>query len=234
MLQKLVGIAFVGSLALAQNLVQNPGFETGSFAPWVASNQWSVENDAPAHTGTYFAETGCAGAPCISPDSNLSGAWFYQDLATSPGATYTLTFFYAPQEGAPAAPLIIKRLAARTRAQVITPPVEIQVLWGPSATPLTTGGAGACSGNCVFDNTSGGTSSYSQFTVTNLTASSASTRLEFLGREDPGADSVDDVVVSLSAPGGVPVPPSIWLTLLGLACAGFYFGWRGLAHPVAN
>jgi hypothetical protein len=231
LLQKLLGIAFLGSLALAQNLVQNPGFETSSFAPWVASSEWDVDSGAP-HTGTYYADTGCVGAPCISPDSNINGAWFYQDLTTAPGATYALTFFYTPEPVGG---------GARARKPLLAPPapapapaIELQVLWGPSGSPLTTGGAGACSGNCVFDNTSSGTLAYSQFTVTGLTASSSSTRLEFVARQDPSFNGVDDVVVTLTSLGGVPVPPSIWLTLVGLACVGFYFGFRGRARHATD
>jgi len=235
LLRKLLGIAFLGSLALAQNLVQNPGFETGSFAPWVAngasSHPWTVDTGA-VHTGTSYADTGCVGAQCINPDSNGSGAWLYQDLTTALGATYTLTFFYTPEP--PGGAGARKPLLAAPAPAPLTPAIELQVLWGPSGSPLTTGGAGACSGNCVFDNTSSGTLAYAQFTVTGLTASSSSTRLEFVARQDPSFNGVDDVVVSLTSLGGVPVPPSIWLTLVGLACAGFYFGWRGLARPVAD
>lgn len=215
MLRKLLGIAFWGSLALAQNLVQNPGFETGSLPPWVA-NGWGVLplGIGVPHTGTYYAETPCAGAACISPDPSGSGAWLYQDLATVPGATYTLSFFYFPGTGGGGT-------------------IELQALWGPSGSPLTTGGAGICSGNCVFHSASSG-AAYTQFTVTGLTASSSSTRLEFLGRQDSSLELLDDIVVTQSSPSGVPVPPSIWLTLVGLACAAFYFGWRGLAGHAAN
>jgi hypothetical protein len=227
LLKKLLGIAFLGSLALAQNLVQNPGFETSSFAPWVASGEWSVNTGTP-HTGTYYAETGCVGAPCISPDSNINGAWFYQDFTTAPGATYALTFFYTPDPGGGAG---IRKPPPAPLAPASTPAIELQVLWGPSGTPLTTGGAGICSGNCVFENASGAVGPYAQFTVTNLMATSSSTRLEFLGRQDPSSNGVDDVVVTLVSLGGVPVPPSIWLTLVGLACVGFYLGFRRACPP---
>lgn len=169
MLRGVWGLLLPGSVAMAQNIVQNPGFESGSFAPWVVNGlSWQVSTYLP-HTGTFGAETGCNGSACISPDSNPAGAWFYQDLPTTPGAKYTLTFYYFP--------------GASSVEHGNT--AELQVLWGPSAIPLTTGGAGSCTGNCVFDNASIGSKTYVQYTMTNLVATSASTRLEFLGRQTP-------------------------------------------------
>ena len=167
------------SFAIAQsNIVQNPGFESGTFAPWVARG-WGVGGAGGAHTGTHYADTGCVGGPCIVPAPG-TGAWLYQDLATTPGATYQLTFYYFPGPG------------------TVAGQAELQVLWGASATQLTTGGPGACSGNCVFDNTSIGPSAYTQYTVANLVATSATTRVEFLGRQDPSYDGLDDVAVQLT------------------------------------
>jgi hypothetical protein len=192
---------------MGQNIVQNPSFETGQFASWVVQS-WGINSPA-AHTGTNYAVTGCVGASCITPAPG-GGAWFYQDLPTVPGTTYTLTFYYEPGPGSGAA--------------------ELQVLWGPSATQLTTGGAGACTGNCVFSNTSIGSTTWNQFTVANLVATTNSTRLEFLGRQDPAGNGVDDVSVVAVGPAGVPLPPSFWLTLVGLSCIGFFVAWRRPAH----
>ena len=50
------------------------------------------------------------------------------------------------------------------------------------------------------------------FSVT-VTAASASTNLEFLGRQDPAYLLLDDVPVTSIA---VPLPASVWLMLSGL------------------
>ncbi len=36
----------------------------------------------------------------MTPDPDPGGAWLYQDLVTTPGATYDLSFWYTP-DGAP-------------------------------------------------------------------------------------------------------------------------------------
>lgn len=218
------GVICMASVAMAQNLVQNPGFETGSFAPWVASayggnggGGWVVGSGAGAHSGTKYASTGCnahLGGTCIAPDSG-TGGWLYQDLTTVAGAQYTLTFYYAPGSATGGGS------------------AELQVLWGPTATPLTTGGNGTCTGNCVFDNTSIGSSTYTQYTV-NLTATSTSMRLEFLGRQDPQVDFLDDISVMAPAPSPTPIPPSFWLTMVGLACAGLYMGYRRMRNRASS
>jgi hypothetical protein len=193
------------------NLVVNPGFETGSLSPWVTINgdQWDVDTDLP-HTGTHYADTGCVGTECLIPAPNANSGALYQDIPTTPGAVYSLTFFYFPgpsgEEGDDTA--------------------ELQVLWGPTATQLVNGGAATCTGNCVFDNNSIGSTTYVQYTVNNLIATSNSMRLEFLGRQDPDSDGLDDVsLVQTSGPTpGTPAPSSSILVLIGLIGAGLY--WR--------
>jgi hypothetical protein len=202
---KFLRLIFAGlglcSFAMAQNIVQNPGFETGGFAPWL-EQRWYLESGY-AHTGLSDAETPCVGAACITPAPG-GGAWLYQDLPTTPGATYTLTFWYFP------GPSGGDNIA------------ELQVLWGPTATQLTTGGAGSCTGNCVFDNNSIGSDTYVQYTVTNLVATSATTRLEFLGRQDPSADGLDDVAVVLTQSPTVPTLSTWAMCILAilLVCVG--------------
>jgi len=176
-------VAFLPVAALAQNVVLNPGFESGN-APWVFSSYggaggqpWSIGSSffgLGPHSGSRFASTGCNLASCVGPDSGV-GAWLYQDLATVSGATYALTFYFTPGLGSSGA--------------------EFQVLWGPSATPLTIGPSGTCGGNCVYRSTSIGTRVYSLVTVPNLTATSTSMRLEFIGEQQPDVNGVDDVCV---------------------------------------
>lgn len=78
------------SLVSAQNLVVNPGFETGTLAPWAkgpstaASYTEPVLANTAAHTGTYNAT--------YSGATGTTG--FYQDIAISGGAQYTVSFWY--------------------------------------------------------------------------------------------------------------------------------------------
>jgi hypothetical protein len=72
--------------ATAQNLVQNPGFETGTLAPWAAG--WNTSYTAPSvitdtHTGAFganYAATATTG--------------FYQNVNVTAGQQYTLSFWF--------------------------------------------------------------------------------------------------------------------------------------------
>lgn len=78
-----------GTAGQAQNLVANPGFETGDFTGWtITGDTYSVEANSAlsqvAHTGIYAASFGS-----LSPEENdLS-----QTLSTQSGQQYLLTFF---------------------------------------------------------------------------------------------------------------------------------------------
>ena len=72
------------SVVQAQNLVVNPGFETGDFTGWTVSGPNSSVEPRVGHTGIYAASFGA-----ISPDvDNLS-----QFLATKIGQQYIVSFF---------------------------------------------------------------------------------------------------------------------------------------------
>lgn len=179
--------------ASADNIVLNPGFETGSFADWTvntaSSNPWEVDSDSPFE-GTFFASTGCVGAPCISGTADQM-ATLSQDLATTAATTYTLSFELAANEG---------------------PPGELQVLWD---------------GSLVLDLGPGGTLGlipYTLETVLNLTASSSSTQLEFVGRQDPGVLALDNVDVEAAGSATAPEPASV--LLLALAGPVLYYRRR--------
>lgn len=176
----------------AANIVNNPGFETGSFAPWVtntiADHPWSVAGSNPFE-GTNYASTGCVGAQCITDDTgatNPVGAWLYQDLATTPGTFYTLSFEFASAG---------------------QPGQELQVLWG---------------GSSVLDLVNLNSGPYILYTVGNLQATSETTRLAFLGRQDPSYDGLDAVCVSSDGTCGtsaVPEPATLSITAAGLCAA---------------
>lgn len=175
--------------AFAQNVVTNGGFE-GSLAPWVATG-WG--NFTPQRSGANAAGTGCVGATCLNVGD--PGGRIHQDVVTTPGTTYTLTFWYRMSN------------ASDT-------PVELQALLS-NGVP-TGGGAGTCTGNCVFQ-TQTSVGAYTQATATYV-ATSASTRITFLGRNDPAGVFIDDVSLVPVAP--VPTLSEWAMILLGLMLAG--------------
>lgn len=90
-------IVLIGSSAQAANLVVNGGFETGDFTGWTEGGNLGatyVGNSPNApFDGSFAAQLGAVGS-----DNTLS-----QVLATTAGATYTLSFWhiYSPGAGPP-------------------------------------------------------------------------------------------------------------------------------------
>jgi hypothetical protein len=68
------------------NLVQNPGFETGDFTDWTNDGNERVDSNSP-HTGSYDADF---------PSVNIYGT-ISQTLTTTAGTSYTLTFWLENQ-----------------------------------------------------------------------------------------------------------------------------------------
>lgn len=97
-------VAALGTISpvRAGNIVTNPGFESGDVS-WTHQS-WTISADAGVqvpHTGSWSAYTGCVGSGCLDSSTPESGAFIYQDLPTTNGQTYNLTFFYFPDDGTP-------------------------------------------------------------------------------------------------------------------------------------
>jgi hypothetical protein len=174
MINKLISIFVLAASSLsanAQNLVVDPSFEDSS-ASWISSSMSA--GGGFAHTGTRAASSSCSGANSLLA---ASGCTIYQDVPTAVGASYTLTFWYRTWGAADA-------------------PAELQVLFG--AIPVSNGGYGTCTGSCVY-RTQTPTTTWTQITQT-VTATATTTRLQFLGRDDPNSIYVDDVSLVLATP----------------------------------
>jgi len=182
--------------AQAQNLVQNPGFE-GAMASWTRPTlQWSTLGSIP-HTDTRSAQVGCPNPGCVDLTS-FNTASLYQDIPTTPGTSYVLSFWYRTLTNGDG-------------------PVDLQALVGTTG-GMTSGGAGTCSGDCVFGTTAA-TATWTPVTR-NFVAAAATTRILFLGRNDAGTLYVDDVSV-VAAPAAAASPTAVptlgSLTALALA-----------------
>lgn len=94
-------LVMLSGVALSQNIVTNPGFETGDFSGWTQSGNegFTSVTTSPVHGGTYAAALGPVG----------SLGYLSQMLATVPGGTYNLNFWLDLGGG---------------------PPSEFQVFWG--------------------------------------------------------------------------------------------------------
>lgn len=183
----------VGAAGAASAQVLNGGFEAGTTS-WTTGS-WGTAGP-PSHTGAGSAVTGCVGPGCLDA---TTGATLSQTVAVTPGASYTLTFWY------------------RTSG-ALDAPVELQALWSNGAP--TNGGAGTCSGSCVYGTTTP-TATFVQVSQT-VVATGPNMTITFLGRNDPAGIYVDDVSLALLAPPATIPTLSEWaMILFGLMLAGF-------------
>ena len=92
----LLALTAVAALSVAYpakaNLITNPGFETGNFTGWTVSQfalvTGTVNGIAP-HSGTFQATF----------FNGIGSGSLSQSVATTPGATYTIDFFAANNNG---------------------------------------------------------------------------------------------------------------------------------------
>ena len=193
-------------LAQAQNLVQDPGFESANagggyvvyFAPdTIGDGVWQVTAGAvvvqnnsalsalQSHSGSQFAY--------LTPNNSTNT--LSQTLTTTPGTLYDLAFYAASDD--------TNNTFGVTFGGVPVPGI-------PTSLPDTSSGSGALQ-----------SSSYRQYTAMNLLATGSSTTLSFSASNPPGHIFLDDVSV-VAVPAAVPEPGSIAL-LVGLGISGSVF-----------
>jgi len=166
------------------NIVSNCGFETGDFSAWTLSGNLAnsgVEETALVNSGVYSAYFGAVG----------SDTYLTQNLVTTVGGTYNLSFFLYNGAGCVSSG---------------TPNCEFDVSWN---------------GTELLDNlypTS--PSPFTKDTFTGLLATTTSTPLEFSFRQDPAFFHFDDVVVIPSS-AVIPEPSALILVGTGLLVLGF-------------
>lgn len=88
-LYSLIAVAAFGLAVNAQNLLTNPGFETGSLAPWAKGTTSSYTEpsvlSSGAHGGTY----------AVGYTDATATTGFYQNVTgIEAGASYTISFWY--------------------------------------------------------------------------------------------------------------------------------------------
>jgi hypothetical protein len=114
-----------------------------------------------------------------------NAACLYQDVATTPGTTYTLSFFY-------------------DYGQLATTASELLVVWGDPSAPSSSSVA-----DFVNVDTSG---AYVQYTGS-VTATSTTSQLKFLGRQGLDFYSLDDVSLTGGPVSSVPEPTPLSIVL---------------------
>ncbi len=183
------------SAALATNIVLNPGFETGDFTNWITNDGWDVEMTS----GGVLPHSGTfyADTGCVGSTCITNpDAAFSQTLTTVIGQNYTFSFFYD--------------LGVTNESEPGDDFAELVAQWN---------------GATVLDATATDLSDvgYVLFSVNEI-ASSTSSTIQFLGRQDPAQLGVDDVCVDLaggSCPvvgaSGTPEPASMFLFGGGMA-----------------
>ena len=136
----LTGIAVAGMVSLSvsqsaqgQNLLANPGFETGDFSGWTLSGDSGFEAVSPnfattPNSGSYSAYFGAVG------DYNIIS----QMIPTTPGDTYNLSFFLANDGGGPVEDVVVGWGSSEVDLGVSTAIPWTQFGWNEVATTWCT------------------------------------------------------------------------------------------------
>jgi len=192
----LILVALLAPPALAQNLVLNGGFETGTFSSWTqtgdtgftAVSSTSGDPSAPSPQGTYHAYFG-----------PLTSGGIYQNFATIVGTVYRVSF--SLNSGLSAS-------ANRSfRAQA-----------GRAGSPLTT--YDSLTNSTIPVNTPANphaTAVYAQRSFT-FTATNTTSRIQFLFENDPDYWRLDNIIVTRAV-------PEIDLTSSRLPLLMLFCGW---------
>lgn len=83
-----IATSLTAPVAHAQNLVTNPGFETGNFTGWT---QTPASSGSGNFVTSSVANTG--GSSAVFSATNFEVDTLSQTIATTPGASYTFSFF---------------------------------------------------------------------------------------------------------------------------------------------
>jgi hypothetical protein len=134
-----------------------------------------------AYQGSYFGTTACG---------NSSYCAIYQNLATTPGHSYTLSFAFNPGD------------------DVTTGGGDFQVYWGGDNT----------TGTLVKD-INGGSLGWTTYSFT-VTATSTTTELFFRAYQNPSNNGLDVVDVEAAAISATPLPAALPLFATGLGGLG--------------
>lgn len=180
-----VATIFLVSPTWAQNVVVNPGFENSGLTSW-ASPGWTT-NVGGVISGSFSASTGCVGPMCIrNLDGSFdltTGASLYQDITTTPGSFYDLSFDFG---------------AAGFENELVA-------LFGSVV---------------AFDGVNLPTTTLT-YSATGLLATGTTTRLAFLGRQDPAFNRLDNVsLVANGQVAAVPEPATWAMMLMGFGAMG--------------
>jgi hypothetical protein len=174
-----------GTTQARADLIVNGGFETGDFTGWSLTGNpgfISIVGSSLAHSGNFAASFGAVGSPTFLTQS--------QNIATTPGHSYTLDF-WLQNDGGPANSF-----------------------------------TASFDGNTVVSRNDSAPFGYTEFTVSNLVASSSSTPVGFSFQQNPSFWQLDDVSLTDNGPASAAPEPAS-LTLLGIGAAGLVgYGWR--------
>jgi len=180
-----IALALLAMSASAGNLVLNGAFTTGDFTDWTNS-EWGV-GGFPSDPGTLPTDTTfAADTGCVGAPCNDPITGADISQTIGTDTSATYTLSFLYDAGSESGPGT----------------TELDALWDGSIVP----------GGQIIDATS---DTWAEYTFTGLAASTASTVLEFTGRQDPAGLYLTDISVT-SETSTTPEPGSLPLIVVGL------------------